>query len=669
MTRRGYFVLAAATLWALGGWDSYFSGQTVEPGRKTAIGAQVTGTDSLRDLHGNRRSLAGFKGHKAIVLAFLGTECPVSNLYGPIVIELEKRYRPKNVQFLAIYSNENEDLDQVAMHASDRDLPFPVLKDSGQRLADLLGVTRVPTVAVLDGDFVLRYRGRIDDRYGVSSRRPKATRADLAEALNDVLAGQKATVAETAADGCLLDRAKMQPHNTKVTYTKDVAPILQKRCQACHRPGQAAPFSLLSYDDAVKRAAMIGEVTRERRMPPWHADPRFGHFANDRRLTSKEIETIASWMAGGMQRGNDEDLPKSARWSDGWVHGKPDLILSMPEEFSVPAEGVLPYKSWIIDTNFTEDKWVRIAEARPGIRSVVHHVVVYILKEGQRGPVNRDGGLSILVGWAPGDLGLVCPPDTALRVPKGARLRFEMHYTPNGTAVKDRSSVGLTFAPKPPRYEMLIAEFANMTIEVPAHDPHYKAEATFRLRADARILSFAPHMHWRGKDYRYEVIYSDGKRKTLLSVPRWNFNWQNVYRFQEPLKLPKGAKLHAVAHWDNSVNNVLNPDPSKVVRFGLQSWEEMMVGYMVYVWERPETAAELAKNPPSQADLFFDRLDVNGDDFITPDEIPQRLRPIIQGLRLQLPEKMSRAEFTKLFDEMRRQFQKKQPNKKGEEKK
>src|SRR5262249_54976352 len=214
-----------------------FSGQTVEPGRKTAIGAQVTGTDSLRDLHGNRRSLAGFKGHKAIVLAFLGTECPVSNLYGPIVIELEKRYRPKNVQFLAIYSNENEALDQVAMHASDRDLPFPVLKDSGQRLADLLGVTRVPTVAVLDGDFVLRYRGRIDDRYGVSSRRPKATRADLAEALNDVLAGQKATVAETAADGCLLDRAKMQPHNTKVTYTKDVAPILQKRCQACHRPG------------------------------------------------------------------------------------------------------------------------------------------------------------------------------------------------------------------------------------------------------------------------------------------------------------------------------------------------------------------------------------------------------------------------------------------------
>jgi peroxiredoxin len=438
MTRRGSFFLVAVTLFALGGREAFFSAGAVEPIRATAIGAKVAVSNSLRDLRGNRRSLHNFKGHRAIVLVFVGTECPVSNLYVPSLIELEKRFRHRQVQFLAVYSNENEDLDQVATHASDRDLPFPVLKDSGQRLADLLGVTRVPTVAVLDGDFVLRYRGRIDDRYGVSSRRPKATRADLAEALKDVLAGRKVTVAETEADGCLLDRTSMQPPKTKATYARDVAPILQKRCQQCHRPGQAAPFSLLTYGDTVKHAAMIGEVTRERRMPPWHADPRFGHFTNDRRMSSKEIDTIAAWIAGGMQRGDDKDLPKAINWPDGWVHGRPDLVLSMPEEFSVPAEGVLPYKSWIIDTNFTEDKWVRIAEARPGARSVVHHVVVYILKEGQRGPVGRDGGLSILVGWAPGDLGLVCPPDTALRVPKGARLRFEMHYTPNGTAVKDR---------------------------------------------------------------------------------------------------------------------------------------------------------------------------------------------------------------------------------------
>jgi hypothetical protein len=277
------------------------------------------------------------------------------------------------------------------------------------------------------------------------------------------------------------------------------------------------------------------------------------------------------------------------------------------------------------------------------------------MKEGQRGPTSADG-IAILVGWAPGDLGLVCPPDTALRVPKGAKLRFEMHYTPNGKVVKDRSSVGITFADKPPKYEMLISEFANMSFEIPPNNPNYKAEAAFRLRADARILSFAPHMHWRGKDYYYEVVYPDGHKEALLSVPRWDFNWQNVYRLQEPLKLPKGAVLHSVAHWDNSVNNQFNPDPKGTVRFGLQTWEEMMVGFVSYVWERPETAAELAKNPVSQADLAFDRMDSNGDGFITPDEIPAQMRPMMVLSGVKLPEKMSREEFTKLYDEMRKRF-------------
>jgi hypothetical protein len=274
--------------------------------------------------------------------------------------------------------------------------------------------------------------------------------------------------------------------------------------------------------------------------------------------------------------------------------------------------------------------------------------------------------MSVLVGWAPGDLGLVCPPDTALRIPKGARLRLEMHYTPNGTAVKDRSSIGITFAKKPPKFELYMNEFANMGIAVSAHDPHYKAEAIFRLPADARIISFVPHMHWRGKDYRYEVIYPDGKRSTVLSVPRWDFNWQSVYRFKEPLKLPKGVRLHAVAHWDNSKNNPLNPDPAKTVYFGLQSWEEMMVGWVSYVWERPETAAELAKNPPKPSDVMFDRLDVNGDGVITPDEIPARLRPFLQVSGVKLPDKLTRAEFTKLYEEMRKRFGKRRPKPKTE---
>ncbi len=208
----------------------------------------------------------------------------------------------------------------------------------------------------------------------------------------------------------------------------------------------------------------------------------------------------------------------------------------------------------------------------------------------------------------------------------------------------------------------------NESIEVPPFDPHYKAEATWRLRGDARILSFVPHMHWRGKDYRYEVIYADGKRETILNVPRWDFNWQNVYQLKEPLKLPKGARLHAVAHWDNSVNNPYNPAPDKLVKFGLQTWDEMMVGWVAYVWERPETATEMAKIKFDDPDSLFDRLDRNGDDVITPDEIPDQLKPFIKAYSLKIPERMTREEFTKMFVEMRGKLTRPQPGKKPDEK-
>ncbi len=628
-----------------------------EKAKLLAIGKPVPRGGTMRDLRGNRRPVHDFKGHRALVLAFVGAECPVSNLYLPELIALEKTYRKKQVQFLAIYPNEREDLDQIAGHAYDRDVPFPVLKDVGQKTANLLGVTRVPTVVVLDGGHVLRYRGRVDDRYGVASRRAKATRDDLRVALDEVLAGKAVSVPEAEADGCLIDRGQKRALRP-VNYSKHVAPILQKNCQACHRPGQAGPFSLLTYDDAAKHGRMIREVTAQRRMPPWHADPRHGKFSNDRRLTRAEITTLTDWVEGGMPKGNDKDLPKPIVWPKGWALGEPDLVIHVPEEFEVPATGTLPYKNWIIDPKFKEDRWVRVAEARPGSPAVVHHLVVYVQDASGR-IMGRDGSITILVGWAPGDLGLVCPPDTALRVPKGSRLRIEMHYTPNGTATKDRSSVGLTFAKRPPRYEMMMSEFANTNIVVPAHDPHYKAEATFRVRGDARILSFVPHMHWRGKDYRYDAVYPDGKRTTLLSVPRWDFNWQNVYRFQEPVKLPKGSKIHAVAHWDNSRNNLLNPAPEKRAPFGLQTWEEMMVGWVCYVWERPETAAELAKSPPSPADLFFDRLDTNGDEVITPDEIPERMKAFLPLLGVKLPDRMTRKEFAVIFEKMRKRAPKK----------
>jgi hypothetical protein len=626
-----------------------------------AVGAKVPDVGSLRDLRGSRRPLHGFKGHRAVVVTFLGTDCPISNLYAPRLVELEKKYRPQRVQFLAVYPGAGADLDQIAAHAADRDLPFPALKDCGQQLADAVGVRRVPAVVVLDDQFVLRYRGRVDDQYGAGHRRPKAGRDDLALALDDLLAGKGVSVAETQPDGCLIDRPARQAARTDVTYAKQVSRILQKGCQSCHRPGETAPFPLLTYEDARRHGRMIKEVTTQRRMPPWHADPRYGQFANCRRLTDTEVETLAAWVDAGMPRGDDRDLPPPVKWAAGWRLGTPDLVISMPEEFQVPARGVLPYQRYVVDPGFKEDRWVRAAEGRPGNPGAVHHIVAYILRPGQRGLGSADGGWSILVGWAPGDLGMSLPPDTALRVPKGSKLLFEMHYTPNGTPVKDRSSVGITFAKAAPKYELLMNGFFNEGISLPPHDPHYKAENTLRLPADARLVSLTPHMHWRGKDYRYEVIYPDGRKETILSVPRWDFNWQSAYVFKEPFKLPKGARLHAVAHWDNSANNPYNPDPSKRVHWGLQTWDEMMVGWATYVWERPETAAELAKRPVSMADQLFDRLDRNGDGVITPDELPERIRPFLKLSGMKLPERITREEFPRILEEARRRFERNRP--------
>ncbi len=253
------------------------------------------------------------------------------------------------------------------MHAYDRDVPFPVLKDFGQRLADMLGVARVPAVVVLDKDFVLRYRGRIDDRYGVAAPAEGERATIWRRPSRKCWPAGKVSVAETEPDGCLLDRAGKKPARADITYSKHVAPILQKRCQACHRPEQAAPFALMSYDDAVKHARMIKEVTTQRRMPPWHADPRYGKFSNDRRLTDKEIDTLAAWVDAGTPAATTRTCPRPSPGPRVGRMGKPDLVLQMPQEFEVPADGMLPYKHFTIDPGFKEDVWVVKAEARPGV--------------------------------------------------------------------------------------------------------------------------------------------------------------------------------------------------------------------------------------------------------------------------------------------------------------
>ncbi len=548
----------------------------------------------------SRVSLADLKDKKAVVVVFVGTECPINNAFLPRLAELHKEYSSKGVQFLAVNSNSQDTRERVAAHAKKHAIPFPVLKDDGSTVADLFDAKRTPEAFLLDTQrrpaVAIVYRGRIDDQFGIGYQRPKPTRRDLAEAIDELLAGKAVSQASTPVAGCLISRAVNGRPSTKaeaaVTYAKQVSRVLQKNCQECHRPGQIGPMPLLSYDDAVAWSGTIQEVIEENRMPPWYADPRHGNglpsFSNDRRLSAEDKEALLKWIAGGCAKGDDKDLPPPRRFVTGWRIEKPDVVVSMEEEFDVPAEmprAGVPYKYFSVDPKFTEDKWVVQAEAKPGAPAVVHHIIVFVVAPGQKfekqGPPGR-----VLCGMAPGDTALKLPPGTAKKIQAGSKLLFQMHYTPNGTAQKDRSFVGMVFAKAPPERQALTVPVLNHNFSIPPGDDNYKVESSFDFKEDGLVLGFMPHMHLRGKDFLYEAVQSDGKTEVLLSVPRYNFNWQNSYRLAKPYSVPKGGKIHCVAHFDNSAKNPNNPDPTAEVRWGDQTWEEMMIGWMEFAFDR-----------------------------------------------------------------------------------
>jgi peroxiredoxin len=539
---------------------------------------------SLKDVGGREIGLADFKDKKAVVLIFTGTECPVNNYYMLRLRQMHDKYAAKGVQFLAINSNPQDTVEQVAKHAKQNGLVFPVLKDMDQRVADLLRAERTPEVVLLDSHRAICYTGRIDDQFGVGYRRPKPNRHDLVEALEEVLAGKPVSVPRTEVAGCLIARTKQTASVTKITYTNQIARLLQKNCQECHRPGEIGPFSLLTYRQAKGWADMIQETVRDGRMPPWYADPQYGKFANDRRLAKEDKATLLAWIDQGCPKGEDKDLPPPKQWHEGWWIGKPDAVITMQEDFTVPADAGktgVPYKYFTVPTNFTEDKWVQAAEARPGNRAVVHHIIATVSAPGEDpGPRRNRGGY--LVGVAPGEEPLVLPPGMAKKIPKGANITFQMHYTPNGVEQKDRSSLGLIFCKEPPKQIVRTASIAQAQLAIPPGDGNHKVNSSAVYDKETVILSFMPHMHLRGKDFEYRVEYPDGRSEVVLSVPRYDFAWQMRYVLAQPLRIPAGSKVNCTAHFDNSSNNPNNPNPSITVGWGPQTWDEMMIGWMQY---------------------------------------------------------------------------------------
>jgi peroxiredoxin len=541
---------------------------------------------TLKDSAGKPIALADFKDKKAIVVVFIGTECPVNNAYMRPLAQLAKEYADKGVQFLAINANRQDTADRIAKHAKEHAIPFPVLKDEGNVVADRFGAQRTPEAFVVDDQRVIRYQGRIDDQYGVGYQRPKPTRRDLAEALDELLAGRPVSKATTTVAGCFIARTAKAKSDGAVTYSKQVSRILQKHCQECHRPGMIGPMALLSYDDAAAWSETIREVVQDRRMPPWHADPKFGKFANDRSLPKEDRESLLAWIEQGCPKGDAKDEPPAREFaSNDWTIGKPDVIFTMPREYRVPAQAPakgVPYQYFIVPTNFNEDKWVQAVEAKPGNRAVVHHILVYARKLA-KGDNPQDGiGDGLLVAQAPGELPTVLPPGSAKKIPKGSAIAFQMHYTPNGVEQTDRSSVGIIFAKEPPKHEIHTKAIANTRLAIPAGEANCKIVSARTFTQDTLVLSLFPHMHLRGKSFEYRLTTPDGKEETLLSVPRYDFGWQAHYRFEKPLRVPAGSRIDCTAIFDNSAGNPNNPDPTQPVRWGEQTWQEMMIGFVDY---------------------------------------------------------------------------------------
>ncbi|SFH53397.1 redoxin domain-containing protein [Planctomicrobium piriforme] len=619
----------------------------------------------LPDHRGHEVSLQDFGKSKTVVVAFLGTQCPLAKLYAVRLQELAGQYSPDDVAFIAVDSNTQDSLAEITAFIRQHQLSYPVLKDLGAKVADRFSAQRTPQVFLLDASRTVRYSGRVDDQYLVGVMRDKPQRADLKAAIDEVLAGKPVSVATTSAIGCLIGRSATPKADSPVTYSNQIARIFQNHCVECHRPGEIGPFPMLSYDDVAGWGPMIAEVVSEQRMPPWHADPHFGKFVNDTSLNADEKEQIATWVKNGCPEGNPSELPEPKTFVEGWQLSKePDAVVVMADKpYVVPADGGkegIRYQQFWAPTNLKEDSWMTGGEVRPGNRAVVHHVIVYVHPEGKRTKKH-----DFLTAYVPGLRMTPLPPGAAKKIPAGSWLRFEIHYTPNGQQQEDLTSVGFVFAdPEQITHEVktTVAGSRDFVIQ-PQLDNQTFSGRSPKSPIDVQLISMSPHMHLRGKSFEYIAEYPDGRKEVLLKVPHYDFNWQTRYTLVEAITLPAGTVIRCNAAFDNSPRNLANPDPSATVRWGDQSWEEMLLGYMDIMYPAGPgrlagaraglglppglDAASILKHVDKNSDgkvsreeakaaplldTHFERVDQNKDGFVTDTELKEALAKLAASI-------------------------------------
>ena len=545
-------------------------------------------------------ALAGTgKGDRGVVIVMRDAECPVSQRYAPRLAEYEKRYAAKGFRFVYIdvtpYSR-----DAAKQNAAKYGLTGRVIQDTARTIAHALRATSTTEAFVIDTRGTLRYRGAVDDQYGINFHRDAPTKNWLASALERVAENRDVSTPSTEASGCMFDvDMDAAGEALPLTYHDRISRLFQTRCEGCHRADGLAPMPLENYEQIVARQRVILDQIQARRMPPWNANKNVGEWTNDVSLTDREIRDVVEWFKAGAPKGKDAHAPVPRSYAAKWEMGKPDAIVQIPDTFRIPAQGVVEYKYSYVETHFDTDKWITAMEIKPTAPTVVHHVLIFIEEPGRKAgndptrkpgdPLPQGGINGFFAATAPGAPATVYPLGAAKKLPKGAWLKFQIHYQPNGAEQVDQTQIGFQFADDSTvaaghLLEVESRSAYNQRFAIPPENPNYQVDATpYVFRRSGTVISLFPHTHLRGKAWKIELMGADSARTLLLDVPRYDFNWQTFYGFKHPVRVDSGMRLLATAWYDNSRGNPSNPDPTKTVRFGEQTFEEMMIGYFDWI--------------------------------------------------------------------------------------
>ena len=617
---------------------------------------QLVEAFSFSDINGEKHTMASGQSIQFTVFCFTSTSCPLSRKYLPTLAELAQS-APARVQYVLvnpIQSDKEENMRDAAQQA--RNAIY--VHDADGKLSRHLQAQTTTDVIVVDSHRTVVYHGAIDDQYGFGYARAEPKQHFLRDAIESLLQGQQPSIAATDAPGCDLSYEAIENtgENTSkntgrlITYHREVSRILQRNCIECHRNGGIGPFPLDTYEDVVAHAGMIKTVVSNKTMPPWFAEESKSNknstdnhqliWKNDRSLTVDDRNDLLAWVQSDHPRGDQADAPKPLTFPTDWQIGTPDRVWEFSEPIPVQATGVMPYQYVTVDTQLDESKWVQAIEIQPGSPEVVHHVIITLQVPGQgkRSLANQEED-GLWAGYVPGQSVWKYPTGFARALPKGSRLIFQMHYTPNGSATTDLTRVGVIFADEPPEHEVHVKGLSNHRIRIPPGAKHHQEEASLQLPVDATVLGFLPHMHLRGSACRYEVTDPAGTQEVLLDIPHYDFNWQLLYRYAQPRTLHKGDTITFTAWFDNSAENPANPDPTQTVYWGQQTFEEMLLGYIeYYLPEVPpgtpgrtkvnsqKQQAQLPRRENKNLQAVFSRLDQNGDHALSKEEIPKRLR-------------------------------------------